>query len=91
MLHDWDDEQCHRVLARCVDALNRDGRVIIVESIRGLRVSTEMDLVMLVHFGGQERSVAQFERLAETHGLVLDSVTEVADERCVLEFRKHPI
>ncbi|RAS62528.1 hypothetical protein C8D87_108350 [Lentzea atacamensis] len=46
---------------------------------------------MLVHFGGQERSVAQFERLAETHGLVLDSVTEVADERCVLEFRKHPI
>jgi hypothetical protein len=91
ILHDWDDEQCHRILARCAEAMDRDGRVIIVESIRGLRASTEMDLVMLVHFGGQERSVAQFEELAEPHGLVLDSVTEVADERCVLEFRKHPI
>lgn len=91
ILHDWDDEQCHRILARCVEAMSATARLIVVESIRGMGASTEMDLVMLVHFGGQERSVQEFEKLAEPHGLRLTGVTEVADDRCVLEFRKHPI
>lgn len=91
VLHDWDDERCHRILARCAEAMPAPARLIVVESIRGMGASTEMDLVMLVHFGGQERSVKEFEKLAEPHGLRLAGVTEVTDERCVLEFRKHPI
>ncbi|GAB2831060.1 methyltransferase [Lentzea nigeriaca] len=91
ILHDWDDEQCHRILARCVEAMPAHARLLVVESIRGMGISTEMDLVMLVHFGGQERSLEEYEKLAEPHGLVLDGVTEVANDRSVLEFRKHPI
>jgi hypothetical protein len=91
ILHDWDDEQAHRILARCVEAMPPGARLLVVESIRGMGAGTEMDLVMLVHFGGQERSVGEFEKLAEAHGLVLDGVTEVPGDRSVLEFRKHPI
>lgn len=91
VLHDWDDEQVHRVLARCVEAMPAHSRLVLVESIRGMGASTEMDLVMLVHFGGHERSVEEFENLARPHGLVLDAVTRVAEGRSVLEFRKHPI
>ncbi|MGW6935459.1 methyltransferase [Lentzea sp. NPDC054927] len=91
ILHDWDDEQAGRVLARVVEAMSAGSRLIVVEAIRGMGASTEMDLIMLVHFGGRERSVEEFERLAEAHGLVLEGVTEVTDARCVLEFRKHPI
>ena len=91
ILHDWDDEQSHRILARVVEAMPEHGRLLIIEAIRGLGVSTEMDLVMLVHFGGRERSLKEYKTLAEPHGLALESVTEVTGGRVVLEFRRHPI
>lgn len=84
ILHDWDDEQAHRILARCVEAAP-DGRVLVVES---LGESTEFDLVMLVHFGGRDRGLHDFERLAAAHGLRLASVTQVTPARSLLEFTR---
>ncbi|MFJ8959651.1 methyltransferase [Lentzea sp. NPDC102401] len=84
VLHDWDDEQAHRILARCVEAAP-DGRILVVES---LGESTEFDLVMLVHFGGRDRGLHDFERLAAAHGLRLESVTQVAGGRSLLEFTR---
>jgi hypothetical protein len=91
VLHDWDDEQSHRILARVVEAMPASGRLLIIESIRGLSASTEMDLVMLVHFGGRERTLEDYRNLAAPHGLTLQEVTEVTGGRSVLEFRRHPI
>lgn len=88
VLHDWDDEQAHRILARCADAAGADGRVLVVESIGGM---TEFDLVMLVHFGGRDRSRTAFEEMAAVHGLALVGATRVTNGRSLLEFRKHPI
>ena len=88
VLHNWDDEQAHRVLARCAEAAGPDSRILVVESIGGL---TEFDLVMLVHFGGRDRGLAAFEELAGAHGLTLVGATRVTDGRSVLEFCKHPI
>ena len=82
ILHDWDDEQAHRILARCAEA---GERVLVVESLGG---STEFDLVMLVHFGGRDRGLHDFERLASAHGLKLESVTQVTDGRSLLEFTR---
>ena len=91
VLHNWDDEHAHRVLARVVEAMPAEGRLIVVESIRGMGASSGMNLVMLVHFGGRERSVEEYVNLAEPLGLGLEAVSEVTDARCALEFRKHPI
>ena len=85
VLHDWDDEQAHRILARCAEAAGEGGRVLVVESLGG---STEFDLVMLVHFGGRDRGLHDFEQLASAHGLRLESVTQVADGRSLLEFTR---
>ncbi|SFQ96582.1 O-methyltransferase [Lentzea waywayandensis] len=82
ILHDWDDEQAHRILARCAEA---GQRVLVVES---LGESTEFDLVMLVHFGGRDRGLHDFERLASAHGLRLESVTQVTGGRSLLEFTR---
>ncbi|VVJ19452.1 Uncharacterised protein [Amycolatopsis camponoti] len=86
ILHDWDDEHAGRVLARCVEAARPDSRVLVVEAVGGRRGRTDMDLAMLVIFGGRERRVAEFEALAAPHGLVLDAVTDVSEGRSVLEF-----
>lgn len=87
ILHDWDDEHAGRVLARCVEAARPDGRVLVVEAVGGRRGSTDMDLALLVVFGGRERRVSEFRALAAAHGLVLDGVTDVSDGRSLLEFR----
>jgi predicted O-methyltransferase YrrM len=86
ILHDWDDEHAHRILARCVEAARPSGRVLVVEAVGGLRADTEMDLVMLAHYGGRERRTEEFRTLAASHGLTLDTVTILTDERCLLDF-----
>jgi SAM-dependent methyltransferase len=87
ILHDWDDEQAHRILARCVEAVPPDGRVLVVEPVGGRRADTEIGLAMLVIFGGRERRVEEFRALGAAHGLVLDAVVDLAADRCLLEFR----
>ncbi|MEU0882301.1 methyltransferase [Lentzea sp. NPDC005914] len=91
ILHDWDDDGAGRILARCAEAMTRDAVLVVIEGIRGVGAATEMDLIMLVHFGGRERSIAELEKLAEPHGLVLAGTTKVQGDHSVLEFRKHPI
>ncbi|MFD7659624.1 methyltransferase [Actinosynnema sp. NPDC059797] len=87
ILHDWDDEHAHLVLGRCAEAAQPSGRVLVVEAVGGLRAESEYDLAMLVIFGGRERRLDEFRALAAPHGLVLDGVTELTDQRCLLEFR----
>ena len=87
VLHNWDDEHAHRILARCVEAARPTGRVLVVEGVGGRRADSESDLAMLVIFGGRERRLEEFHALAASHGLLLDTVTDLTDQRCLLDFR----
>ncbi|WP_415362533.1 methyltransferase [Saccharothrix sp. BKS2] len=87
VLHNWDDEHAGLVLARCAEAARPGGRVLVVEGIGGLPAGSEGGLAMLVIFGGRERRLDEFRALASPHGLVLDTVTELTGQRCLLEFR----
>jgi hypothetical protein len=90
ILHDWDDEHAHRILARCAEAARPAGRILVIEGVGGRRASSESDLTMLVIFGGRERRVEEFRALAAPHGLILDTVTNLTGERCLLEFQLAP-
>ena len=90
ILHNWDDDHAHRILDRCVEAARPGGRILVVEGVGGLRADTESDLSMLVIFGGRERRLEEFRALGSAHGLVLDTVTELTDQRCLLDFRIEP-
>lgn len=87
ILHNWDDEHAHRILGRCAEAARPNGRILVIEGVGGLRASTYSDLTMLVIFGGRERRLEEFHELGAAHGLVLDTVTELTEQRCLLEFR----
>ncbi|HEY4457124.1 MAG TPA: methyltransferase [Pseudonocardiaceae bacterium] len=88
ILHDWDDEQAHRILARCLEAMPPHGRILVVEPVGGRRASTEFDLAMLAIFGGRERRVEEFRALAAANDLVLDTVVDLTEQRCLLEFSR---
>jgi hypothetical protein len=88
VLHDWDDSRARSILQRCADAAGANGRVVVVEKTAagGAAVRTDMDLRMLVYFGGRERTVADLESLAATAGLRTSSVTQSGD-LSILELR----
>ncbi|RSN31235.1 methyltransferase [Amycolatopsis sp. WAC 04169] len=91
ILHDWDDEHAHRILARCAEAAGAGSRVLVIEAVGGLGAQTEWDLVMLVLYGGRERRLDELRELAAAHGLVFDSVTTLTEQRSLLEFHREDI
>ncbi|MFI9455723.1 methyltransferase [Amycolatopsis sp. NPDC052450] len=91
ILHDWDDEHAHRILARCAEAAGPGGRVLVIEAVGGIGAQTEWDLAMLVLYGGRERRLDELRELAAAHGLVLDSVSTLTEQRSLLEFHREDI
>lgn len=89
ILHDWTDDQAARILANCAEAARPHGRVLIIEAVAGLRETSDSDLAMLAIYGGRERTLDEFRKFAEPHGLVLDTVSQLTDERSLLDLRVH--
>jgi hypothetical protein len=77
-IHNWDEEDCVRILANCRRAMPPRGRLLIVEAV--VRAGDEpdpakiLDLAMLVVPGGQERSEDEYRALLEKSGFRLTRV-----------------
>ena len=75
ILHDWDDADCVRILARVVEALEPGGRVLVLEELLGTREpgpddhAIGIDLAMMAVTGGRERGLEQYQALAREAGL----------------------
>lgn len=77
MLHDWDDEDCRKVLGNCHKATPPEGRLIIIDCViddtniqdPGQRRKLAHDMVMLAHRGmGTERTELQWRNLLSSAG-----------------------
>ncbi|MCC3777543.1 methyltransferase [Streptomyces sp. UNOB3_S3] len=91
VVHDWPDEHAAVLLRRCAEALPPGGRVLIAEHLRegdggagaGL---LELDLLMLLVYGGRERDADEFRELGERAGLRLEGAAEAGGGLSLLEF-----
>lgn len=92
VLHDWDDDDALRILARCRAAIPAHGALLVVE--RELGAPNEnadakfSDLNMLISLGGRERTRDEFAELLARGGFALQSATPSAIGLSVLE--AHP-
>ena len=67
ILHDWDDENCVKILSRCREAMLPGGRLAVIELVLG-KLSDPgfgalMDMNMLAASSGQERSLDEYDAL----------------------------
>jgi len=90
ILHDWDDERCLRVLARCRQAINEGGRLLVVEQLLPDRVEgrapvVESDLYMLALTGGRERTVGAYRALFAAASFDLARVIPTRTHWTILE------
>ncbi|XP_044480397.1 caffeic acid 3-O-methyltransferase-like [Mangifera indica] len=97
VLHDWGDEDCLKILKKCCEALPSPGKVIIVEVIVpeipensvSSNIACELDLLMMiVHPGGRERTLKEFEALASESGFSTCEIICSVYNIWVLEFHK---
>jgi len=68
-IHNWDEDDCVRILANCRRAMLPHGRLLLVEAVVGASDEPDpakiLDLAMLVVPGGQERTEDEYRILLE--------------------------
>ncbi len=84
ILHDWNDEQCVKILENCRAAMNKKGRVLVVDNVippgNDPNWGKLLDMQMLV-IGGRERTKKEFATIFAQAGL---KMTRVVPTKCPL-------
>lgn len=89
VVHDWDDENCIKILSNCRAAMAKNGRILVVDSMLKGRNEPDrakfLDLMMMVGPGGRERNEEEFRDLFARANLELKSIVETKSNVVVLE------
>lgn len=89
LLHDWNDEQCVRILTNCRKAMRPGGRILAAELV--LQPDSPdpfpyfLDLEMLVMLTGRERTEEEFRELYRAAGLRLTRIIPTASIYSLIE------
>lgn len=88
ILHDWDDERAVKILTNCRDAMNKNGRILVVDSV--IPPGNEpgyvklLDIEMLI-IGGRERTKANFADIFRRARLKLTRVVPTTSPLSIVE------
>ncbi|KAK6919030.1 O-methyltransferase domain [Dillenia turbinata] len=88
IMHDWNDEDCVKILRNCRKAIpERTGKVVIVD-VNGLFDETGllMDLVMIAHTsGGRERTELEWKTILEKAGFPRYNIIKLPALQSIIE------
>jgi O-methyltransferase len=89
VIHDWDAERATAILAAVRKAAPPHARLLLVESVipddPGPHWSKAMDIVMLIHTGGRQRTRSEHESLLQACGFRLERVVATASDVSIIE------
>ena len=91
ILHDWNDQDCHKILRNLADAMEPGySKLLINENVipdTGAHWQvTSLDLIMMADFASQERTGKQWKRLIEGAGLrICKTWTVLASAESLIE------
>jgi hypothetical protein len=92
IIHDWDDEKATRILQNVYRGMNKDGKLLVVESVippvNDPCLAKLLDLAMLVIPGGQERTEAEYRKLYGAAGFRLTRIIPTQAGVSVIEGSK---
>jgi SAM-dependent methyltransferase len=90
ILHNWNDERSIAILRNCRKALDKGGKILLVERLMPTRARDNsdtiwLDLCMLVQTGGQERTKDEYCRLLAAAGFLFTRDLPTASPLWVIE------
>ena len=96
VIHDWGEKDAIRILSNCARALPPEGRLLVVERVLPAkfvhsaqhRELARSDLTMLLAHAAEERTLQQFNRIAERAGLTLVQSIPTATPLSLIEFTR---
>lgn len=79
ILHDWDDERSSPILKNCRNALNKNGKLLIIDYVINTDDAVTDGKVNDVHMmivcpGGRERTLPEFEAICNKAGLSIKKI-----------------
>ncbi len=79
ILHDWNDDVCVKILQNCQAVMSDSARIVIFDCVvpegPSYDISKDIDIIMMVIFGGKERTKKDFEQLFARAGLKVDKIS----------------
>lgn len=89
IIHDWDDESSIKILRNIHSAMNKSGKVLIIEMVvpegNEPHPAKALDILMLVIEGGKERTKDEYRKLLEASGFRLTRVIPTKSPYSVIE------
>jgi 2,7-dihydroxy-5-methyl-1-naphthoate 7-O-methyltransferase len=85
ILHDWNDEQAKLILKNCRAAAGPHGKILVVEKLFDVTGDTDLDLRMLVFYGGRERTRSELDTLSRGAGLRPTAWSDIGSGFWVME------
>ncbi|XP_019193592.1 PREDICTED: trans-resveratrol di-O-methyltransferase-like [Ipomoea nil] len=98
IMHDWNDEDCVKILKKCKEAISRrenGGKVIIVDMIldatqngdeESIQNQIYLDLHMMVYHGGQERTLKEWVKIFYEAGFTDYKTTQIGTRSLIQLF-----
>ena len=92
-IHDWEDRRAIAVLATCREAMPKQAKLLLIESVLPVRADPSpasrdrflSDINMLVRTGGRERNVEEYRELMDAAGLHFTRLIPTASEMSIVE------
>ncbi|XP_061347760.1 probable O-methyltransferase 3 [Gastrolobium bilobum] len=96
ILHDWNDEECVKILKKCKEAImnkGKEGKLIIIDMVIGkekrddesVEAQLFFDMLMMVLLTGKERSEKEWAKLISSAGFSDYKITPVFGLRSLIE------
>ncbi|WP_338815383.1 methyltransferase [Bernardetia sp. Wsw4-3y2] len=89
VLHNWNDEDCIKILKKCREAISSNGHLLIMDILikedQPQIFEKSLDIVMLLLLGAKERTKQEFEELLEKAGFKINNVYPTQSPLSIIE------
>ncbi len=93
VIHDWEDTKALKILDRCFEALNNNGRIHLLEHLLPIEINDSwgalLNLNMLVITGSYERTKTEYLELLTAAGFCNPSISFLPSGISVITAKKH--
>ena len=89
VLHNWNDEDCIKILEKCREAISSNGRLLIMDILikedQPQLFEKSLDIVMLLLLGAKERTKQEFEELLRKTGFEIKDIYSTHSPLSIIE------
>lgn len=95
IMHDWNDDECIRILKVCCEAMPKGSRLLIIDGVipddlqNQPHLAKLLDIVMMACLTGRERTLDEFKQLIQKGGLKFNRLVDIGTQsKSIVECEK---